>query len=57
MAEDRLVDRGEELLLQLGEVALWVLVEFLETRFAAEFHGGAIVLVEVGFTHAAEFLA
>ena len=45
------------LFLQLGEVLVRILVEVFQARFAAEFHGGAIVIVEVGFAHFSEFLS
>ena len=38
---------------QFGEVGAWVLVEFLEARLAAELHGGALVLMNVGLAHTA----
>lgn len=45
------------LLLQFGEVAFGVLVKLLEARLAAELHHGAIMIVDIGFAHAAQFLA
>ena len=44
------------LLLQLGQVGFRVLAECLETRLAAEFHDGAIMVVDVRFAHTAQFL-
>ena len=44
---------AEGLLLNFGEVAFWVLVELFEARLAAKFHGGALVLVNVGLAHSA----
>jgi len=44
-------------LLDHGGVFLRIRVEILNARFAAEFHGGAFVLDDDGFSHGAKFLA
>ena len=49
--EALLAGPAEGLWLEFGEVAFWVLVELFEARLAAKFHGGALVLVNVGLAH------
>lgn len=49
--EALLAGPAEGLLLEFCEVAFWVLVELFEARLAAKFHGGALVLVNVGLAH------
>ena len=38
-------------------MAFWILVKLLDAGLAAEFHDGAIVVVDVRLTHATQFLA
>ena len=50
--EALLAGPAEGLWLEFGEVGARVLVELFEARLAAKFHGGALVLVNVGLAHA-----